>query len=294
MWQIRTTHILQQSCGEPQDKGGWCWGILLAAGLVTLSTPALGCEIALALAIDVSGSVDINEYDLQLIGLADALRDGAVADALVRAQAQVMLVQWTGNERQIMAVPWTKLTSYQDAVGFADRVAASPRAWRNFSTAIGEALSFTKAQFGAAQDCTRRVIDLSGDGFSNEGVEPRSLRQQFRIEGFTVNGLAIEGSDEDLTGYYRENVITGAGAFVVTANGFTDYAKRIKLKLLREVAPQVSMREDGSAEAIGQDGITHKKVMMDPRTRVGFGSSGGDKNRREVIVARVGGARSGG
>ncbi len=247
MWQIRKTHILQQSRGEPQDKGLRWRGILLAAGvsagLVAFGAPVMSCEIALALAIDVSGSVDIDEYDLQIIGLADALRDGAVAEALARAQAQVMLVQWTGNDRQVVSVPWTEISTYEDAIAFADRVEASARAWRNFSTAIGEALAFTKAQFGAGQDCARRVIDLSGDGFSNEGVEPASLRRQFQADGFTVNGLAIEGPDEDLTGYYWENVIAGPNAFVLTANGFEDYAKRIKLKLLREVTAQVSMLE---------------------------------------------------
>ena len=58
--------------------------------------------------------------------------------------------------------------------------------------------------------------------------------------GVTVNGLVIETEDDDLTGYYWENVITGPGAFVVTANGFEEYPKRIRQKLMREVAQQLS------------------------------------------------------
>jgi len=104
-------------------------------------------------------------------------------------------------------------------------------------------LALSSPAFGCAISLAL-AIDVSGDGFPNEGVEPASLRQQFRADSFTVNGLAIEGSDEDLTGYYWENVIAEASAFVVTANGFEDYAKRIKLKLLRQVTAQVSMLED--------------------------------------------------
>lgn len=59
-------------------------------------------------------------------------------------------------------------------------------------------------------------------------------------DGFTVNGLAIEGSEPDLTTYYWENVALGDGAFVITANGFGEYHARMRLKLLREVTEQVS------------------------------------------------------
>ncbi|MDA1287202.1 MAG: DUF1194 domain-containing protein, partial [Proteobacteria bacterium] len=89
-------------------------------------------------------------------------------------------------------------------------------------------------------DCRRRVIDVSGDGSSNEGTDPASLHRQLWRDGFTVNGLAIEGSEPDMTAYYWENVIAGEKAFVMTANGFADYPARIKLKLLREVTEQVS------------------------------------------------------
>ena len=211
--------------------------------MVVGASTAKACDIALALAVDISGSVDADEYNLQIGGLAAALRDGAVADALARAQARVLLVQWTGDSRQIVSVPWTEIHTYKDAQYFADAVDAAPRAWRNFSTAIGAALAFTSAQFGPVSDCKRRVIDVSGDGISNEGIAPETLRSDLWQQGFTVNGLAIEGTAEDLTTYYWEHVIAGENAFVMSANGFSDYAKRIKLKLLREVTNQLSGRE---------------------------------------------------
>jgi len=59
-----------------------------------------------------------------------------------------------------------------------------------------------------------------------------------------VNALVIDGAEPDLTGDFVENVITGPGAFMVTANGFADYPRRMRQKLLRELMRQVSVTSD--------------------------------------------------
>lgn len=201
---------------------------------------ANACEVALALTVDISGSVDKQEYALQMNGLAGALRDATVADALIDKKASIMLVQWTGTSRQVVSVNWEQMLTLDDVESFAKRVETAPREWRNFSTAIGDALTFTSGQFSAVSECKRKVIDVSGDGYSNEGVEPLALRKNLVEDGFTINGLAIEGSSDDLTSYYRDHVIVGPRAFVMTANTFDEYPKRIKQKLFREVTNQVA------------------------------------------------------
>lgn len=205
-----------------------------------LSAPVRACQLALLLAVDVSGSVDRQEYRVQMDGLALALRDGIVADALVEQQAYVSLVQWTGSSRQRQTVPWTAIRRYQDVLSLADTIESDPRIWRNYSTAIGEALMVSRAAFAPVANCTRKVIDVSGDGVSNEGIAPATQRADLNADGITVNALAIETDDTDLTGYFFENLITGPGAFVVTANGFADYPEQIKRKLQRETTKQVT------------------------------------------------------
>ena len=222
----------------------WSRGI----GVVMRVAPAgaaAGCDLALVLAVDVSGSVDAREYRLQMDGLAAALRDPVVSEALVRAEAQVLLLQWSGTGRQKITIPWTKITGFAEIDALADRVAQDQRIWRNYSTAVGEALLVGLEAFGRAGPCARRLIDLSGDGPSNEGVEPAELRPLLRAAGVTVNAIAIEQSVPDLTAYYFENVITGEGAFVVTAAGFADYPDRIRRKLLREVSQRSSALAPG-------------------------------------------------
>ena len=201
---------------------------------------AQACELALVLAVDVSGSVDPSEYRLQMDGLGAALGDSAVTEALVVAQAKVMLLQWTGISRQKVSVPWTHVTDFEVADALAARVRGVPREWRSFSTAIGEAVGSALTQFDAVPECKRRVIDVSGDGVSNEGVPPQQMKAAALRSGVTINALAIEASEPELIEYYRANLIVGPGSFAMEASSFEDYPKRIRQKLLREITKQVA------------------------------------------------------
>ncbi|MGB3243633.1 MAG: DUF1194 domain-containing protein [Sulfitobacter sp.] len=202
---------------------------------------ALPCGLALVLAVDVSGSVDTREYRIQMDGLAAALRDGVVVDALVQQQAQITLIQWTGSSRQGQTIPWTQMLGHDDVLDLAQRIEDDVRRWRNFSTAIGEAVALSVKTFDAVSDCARRVIDVSGDGVSNEGDTPDKVRPLLQEQGVIVNALAIETDETDLTAYFYENLIFGEGAFVITANGFEDYPEQIRRKLQRETTKQLSL-----------------------------------------------------
>lgn len=212
----------------------------LALATATVVSPVLACDLALALAVDVSGSVDQKDFQTQMQGLADGLRDGVVSEALVKSSASVMLVQWTGSTRQIVSIPWVQISSFTDVESLARRIETTERTWRNYSTAIGEALIFTAAKFDQVPTCKRRVIDVSGDGVSNEGIELIVTMPQLRAKSITVNALVIEESNPGLTEYFWENVIGGAGAFVVTANGFDQYPAKMRQKLLREISKQIA------------------------------------------------------
>lgn len=213
--------------------------VLAFAGF--MAAPAAACDLALLLAVDVSGSVSREEYRIQSDGLAAALRDGLVAEALIKAQARVALVQWSGTSRQEVTIPWVAIESYAELEVLAARIETDERLWRDYSTAIGEALAIGEAQFADVPDCRRRVIDVSGDGSSNEGQEPRERHAALRAAGITVNALVIEGSEPDLDVYFWENVITGEGAFMITANGFAEYPTAIRRKLIRETTEQVAL-----------------------------------------------------
>ena len=215
----------------------------VAFGLSLMSLPVQACDLALVLAVDVSGSVDAREYRVQMDGLAEALRDGIVVDALVDQQAMVSLIQWTGTSRQKRTVDWRQMVRASDVLALADAIAADERVWRNYSTAIGEALRSAEVALAEVPQCRRKVIDVSGDGVSNEGPMPATRHAALKAMDVTVNALAIETDGTDLTGWFFENLILGEGAFVMTAHGFEDYPETIRRKLQRETTRQLSHLE---------------------------------------------------
>lgn len=209
-----------------------------AAVLAAAPAARAECALALILALDVSGSVDPREWDLQRGGLAGAFRTDDLQEAIAALDGDlaVAVTQWTGASRQDVSIGWTRLTSPADVYAFADALDAMPRRWRHFSTAIGEALIHAVELGRAAPpDCRRKVIDVSGDGESNEGVLPREARRTAAREGWTVNGLAIAGAFPPVDRHYERSVIIGELAFVEIADGFEDYPRAIKRKLLREI-----------------------------------------------------------
>ncbi|MFN3641451.1 MAG: DUF1194 domain-containing protein [Gemmobacter sp.] len=211
---------------------------VLALLLAIVPMPLSACEAALVLAMDVSGSVDAGEYRLQVDGLALALDDPAIVDALTGGAVALAVVQWSGLGRQALSLPWRRIVTPADAAAFAAAVRAMPRAFTASDTAVGEALAFAMAQFAAVPDCRRRIVDLSGDGAENVGFTIARARREAIAAGVEVNGLAIESMGLSITQFYRNWVVT-PGGFVVTARGHLDYARAMRVKLLRELSRPV-------------------------------------------------------
>lgn len=208
--------------------------------LCLTAPPALACETALLLSIDVSGSIDRADYRLQAGGLAAALSHPDVIEALVRDQVALALVQWSGVAEQALVLPWARMLTEADVARFAARAEAMPRAFSGSDTAVGQGLRFAAAQFAAVPDCHRRVIDISGDGQENAGFTDARARAEAVAAGIILNAIAIEepGPAIPITTYYRRWIIS-PGGFVVTARGLQDYAETLRLKLLRELAKPV-------------------------------------------------------
>ena len=199
-------------------------------------TPVAGrtCELALILMIDVSSSIDVAEYRFQVDGLADALLDREIGDILLRDQVALSVVQWSGGGEQEQSVPWRRMLSDRELANFADRVRAMPRAWDRSSTAVGNGIRFSVEQFAAVSDCKRKVIDVSGDGPANIGIDTSIERRKAEVLGIEINGLAIDEMGLSVTEFYRRFVITKDG-FVETSRGYLSYPATIRRKLLREL-----------------------------------------------------------
>ena len=209
-------------------------GLVLAAALALVPQASRACEVALLLAIDVSGSVDPVEYGFQTGGLAEALGDPAVAEALVAAGAAVAVVEWSGAGQQRVVLPWARMRDPGQVGLLRAQVGGLVRSWDGSDTAVGEAIAFAAQQFARVADCGRRVIDISGDGDQNAGTPLAPARSAALAAGIEINAVAIEGIGLAVTEFYRRRVISPKG-FVLTARGHTDYPRAIRAKILREV-----------------------------------------------------------
>lgn len=231
-------------------KGAWLGRLVLSMAVliaVLAGSPerprAQGqiVEVELLLAVDSSSSINRYEFDQQMRGLAEAFRSplvGAAITALGKQGVAVSLMQWAGRSQQHMSAEWRVLRSAEDAQAFAEYLDATPRFIEGGSTAIGEALRAALTSMnGNAYKGNRLVVDVSGDGVSNEGEKTSIWRDRLVTAGVTINALVILNEDPNLTNFYSAEVIGGPGSFMLTAKDYRSYGAAIEQKLLQELGP---------------------------------------------------------
>ena len=227
----------------------------LAPALLALWLAAPGtaqeapCRQALALGLDVSGSVDSGEFALQLRGLANALRHPDVVAALLAdagAPVELAVYLWSGPGHQRVVVDWARIEGAADIASVAGRVLAAGRGAAPPETGLGRSMGFGAALLGQRRGCWKRTLDISGDGENNAGPRPEAMRSALMAEGITINALVI-GADSPpggeargdgigaLASYFEAYVILGPEAFVETALGYADYEAAMVRKLKREL-----------------------------------------------------------
>ena len=227
--------------------------IALVAGVIGVPClPAaaedLDVDLELVLAVDISGSVDEVEAQLQREGYIAALRHPHVLEAIqggMFRRIALTYVEWAGDHYQRTMLDWTLIEDAAGAHGFADALAETPLTsahWTSLSGAIDySATLFDDNGFAGF----RRVIDVSGDGYNNRGRPAELARDDAVAAGITINGLPIVNDrpnpwggspPRDLDLYYEQRVIGGPGAFIVAAEDYTAFASAILSKLLLEIA----------------------------------------------------------
>jgi hypothetical protein len=228
--------------------------LVLAASLLVLGTPLRAQEpvdLLLVLASDVSRSVDTRKFQLQREGYAAALSNPKVIDAIrsgPHGRIAICFVEWSGVTSQKLVIDWTIVSDAASARKIGDQLIELPRAFAD-RTSISAGIEFSMSQLERAPfRGVRRTIDVSGDGTNNSGRDVTVARDEALAKGVTINGMVILSDSPlpwnpehtnppgGLDAYYRNNVIGGAGAFVMVAENHNSFGQAIVKKMIAEIA----------------------------------------------------------
>lgn len=190
------------------------------------------CEMALILALDVSGSVSGEHYRLQRDATAAAVRE------MVRPNPHnpiaIQVIMWEAVPHLVL--PWRVLRNTQEVQQLSSDLEQVSRPGMNSTNMTTLMRSALDSYDHVPCEAERLVLDISGDGASDE-ADLDVQKQRAEHMGVQVNGLPIVTDLQplDIVEYFRSEVITWDG-FVIPSNTWQDYMRAIRGKLALEVA----------------------------------------------------------
>lgn len=219
--------------------------LTLTAGEAKLAAAEAGLDVdlELVLAVDISGSMDLEEAQIQRAGYVEALTHPEFLSAIqegFKGRIAISYFEWGGTIGKNSQMPWSLIETADDAARFANLIKQRPFASLR-GTSLSTAISYGAGLFdGNGFAGVRRVIDVSGDGPNNYGAPVAPARDAATALGVIVNGLALmvrpSAAYGPLDRYYADCVIGGPGAFVVSVQEPEDFAMAIRRKLILEVS----------------------------------------------------------
>ncbi|MCO5965095.1 DUF1194 domain-containing protein [Sinorhizobium meliloti] len=213
------------------------------AAAPSTAAPSTQVDVELLLAVDVSGSMDIEEARTQRSGYVEALRHPDFANAVkagMLGRIAIGYFEWAGAVNAGSVVDWQLIDDLDDAQKFAEKI-DKPVTGSRRGTSLSNAIRYGAASIDSnAFLGSRRVLDVSGDGPNNTGPPLSPARDAAVERGIIINGLAIlirpSASIAALDKYFSDCVIGGPGSFVLPVHEPEDFAVAIRQKLILEVS----------------------------------------------------------
>ena len=258
-------------------------GLFTASSLITTTntaqaqanSPENKVTVELVLAVDVSSSVDANEFDLQIEGYKSAFADAEVQAKIKNLPQGLAVNMLFWADEKTTDIGWfklekdggnniTNLENFQSAISDVSR--SRRRITIDGSTTNTGGGTDIKLAIDTAKNMLLNnqyqgaslVLDVSGDGVSdntpylgagNDDGECGhqhfcpplvSARDAAVNAGITINGLPINNQTSrdlanEVDAHYEQLVHGGEGSFVELADGFDDFARAAKAKIMREI-----------------------------------------------------------
>lgn len=246
--------------------------VLVGLMAAPLPVSAITVGVELTLLVDISGSVDITEYNLQLQGYVDALNNPLIHNAIAAnptGSIAVNMVMWSGNTQQSEVIGWRQVSTAAEVQQLATDISTVGRPFSGGTapqTAISSVLNgVLDDPFANSFEGLRHVIDISTDGVSNLDagntnpshpttifsgcLELDNINQcttfgrdaALALGVDAINVLAIDPAPSSpsfaLVQQYANGALVAGTGQVFLANGFTDFGDAILTKLQQEIRP---------------------------------------------------------
>lgn len=205
----------------------------------------ISCALALSLVVDISSSIDHNEYKLQMEGMARAFQSERISNLIESNNLPIAINLMTFSDDVVIHIPWVILHSAQDARNFGTRIQEIRRPERYLYTNIRGAINVSLSTMNDIPcEPEEKIIDISADGTHNGGYNEETeeqLADKAINMGVRINALPIltffnEESNNSVFNYLNDNYVIPTGGFVVRSTGFEDFARAILHKLSMEIA----------------------------------------------------------
>lgn len=242
-----------------------CTGVVLLVLGLALTGPAVSADTRtdanIVTGLDISNSIRPDQIQRELAGLAQAVRDPRVMTAIRAGKhGRIGFAVFAWHHGQFPSVvAWMTIASPQDAEIAARAIEARQlvdlelegRAQVEWYigrlTDLSQAIEYADAMLLTAPYVgNRAVINVVGNGTDNVGEDPSIARDRFVARGGTINGLVL-GNDAAMVEYYRDYVIGGRAAFVMSISHDTTMTDAFVRKFIGDIVADRSLYGPASA-----------------------------------------------
>lgn len=206
---------------------------------IVIKTNAKEVDSKLLLAIDVSGSIDDDEYNKMMNGYANAFLNEQVKNVILNGPNGKILVSillWSDDT--MLSLDWTLIENENDLLKLSNHLRNIERPFKG-PTYLSNSLIKAREIFTSVEhiESIKKIIDVSSDG-TNDSNTSMAIAQEYFDESFIINAIIFNegiGSNIDNLYEYYKNYVISENGFIIKSEDLDDFERFLIKKLILEL-----------------------------------------------------------
>lgn len=202
-------------------------------------------DVNIVTGIDVSGSIETLETQIQIDGMAQAIRSPEIMRAIRQGnhgRIGFFVFVWANGNFPVFT-SWQLISTPEEALAASEAITKNIPAILNPQsgvklgqlTDLSEAIAFGAEMLQAAPfSADHQILNILGNGIDNVGESPKWNRDKAVARGIIINAVVI-GHDRGVQSYFRTEVIGGPSAFVLAARSPETLVEVLERKFVTEI-----------------------------------------------------------